>query len=55
MRYEILRMIFKIDFLTFKVMDFVFSFKTEQVREIVHMEELQAIEHYAAAVEKTGG
>lgn len=48
-------MMFKIDSLTFKVLDFVFSFKPEQGREIVHMAELHNIEHYASALEKTGG
>ena len=48
-------MMFKIDFLTFKVLNFVFSFKPEHVREIVHMAELHTIEDYAVALEKTGG
>jgi hypothetical protein len=46
---------FKIDFLTFKVLNFVFSFKTGHVREIVHMAELHTIEDYTAALEETGG
>jgi len=48
-------MMFKIDFLTFKVRDVVLSFKTGHVRETAHTAGLHTIEHYAAALEKTGG
>jgi hypothetical protein len=46
---------FEIDYLTFKVWDFVFSFKPEQARDIVRMAELHTIENDAAALEKTSG
>jgi hypothetical protein len=53
-RYVILKRMIKIDFLTFKVWDYVFSFKPEHVRETVHMSGLHTIVDDAAALEKTG-
>ena len=49
-----MELMFEIDFLTFKVWDFVFSFKPGYVREILHITELHTNEDYAAALEKTG-
>jgi hypothetical protein len=54
-RYDILKMILKIDFLTFKVWAVVLPFRIGQVREAVHMARLRAITDHAAVLEKTGG
>jgi hypothetical protein len=46
---------FKIDFPTFKVWDYVFSFKAVYMRETVQGAALHTIAGRAAALEKTGG
>jgi hypothetical protein len=50
-----LKMMLKIDFLTFKVWAVVLPFRIGHMSETVHMVGLHTIADYAAVLEKTGG
>jgi hypothetical protein len=54
-RLDILKMMLKIDFLTFKVWVVVLPFQIRYVKETVHMAGLRTITDHAAVLEKTGG
>ena len=50
-----MKMMFKIDFLTFKVLTVVLPFRIGYVKKTAHQARLHTIADDAAALEKTGG